>query len=59
MKQGKAKGIDGIPIEMIKALSEKAKDELVQLCQQIYTSGWFCASSLSATTKENKRSGMK
>ena len=39
MKQGKTQGIDGIPVAMIKALGEKAKEELVQLCQQIHTSG--------------------
>ena len=30
---------DGIPIEMIKALGEEAKDKLGQICQQIYTFG--------------------
>jgi len=35
MKLGK-KGVD---VEMFKSLSEKATKELVQICQQIYTSG--------------------
>ena len=39
MKTGKAEGIDNIPVEMIQNLGEKAKAELVKLCQQIYTSG--------------------
>jgi len=49
LKQGKAEGVDGILVEMVKVLGEKATEELglvekateelVQICQQIYTSG--------------------
>ena len=39
MKLRKAEGIDCIPGEFLKTLGEKAKEELVELCQQIYETG--------------------
>jgi hypothetical protein len=39
LKDGKSEGVDEIPAEMIKCLGEKAKEELVKLCQEIYTTG--------------------
>ena len=39
MKNGKAEGIDNIPIEMLRNLGEKAMNEVVQLCQDIYNTG--------------------
>ena len=39
MKLGKAEGIDCIPAEFLKTLGEKAKEELVEMCQQIYETG--------------------
>jgi len=39
MKQRKAQGIDGIPAEFLKTLGEKAKEELTEICQQIYETG--------------------
>ena len=39
MKQGKAEGIDDESVEMLKALDEKATGKMVQICQQITTSG--------------------
>jgi Reverse transcriptase (RNA-dependent DNA polymerase)/Endonuclease/Exonuclease/phosphatase family len=39
MKNGKAEGIDNIPIEILKNLGENARNELVQLCQDIYDTG--------------------
>ena len=39
MKRGKAEGIDCIPAEFLKTLGEKAKGELVEICQQIYETG--------------------
>src|ERR1043165_3207476 len=39
MKNGKAEGIDNIPIEMLRNLGEKAMNEVVQLCQDIYNKG--------------------
>ena len=39
MKRGKAEGIDCIPAEFLKTLGEKAKEELVEICQQIYETG--------------------
>jgi hypothetical protein len=39
MKLGKAEGIDCIPAEFLKTLGEKAKEELVEICQQIYETG--------------------
>ena len=41
MKNNKAEGMDNIPIEMLKNLGERATDELVRLCQDIYrTEAW-------------------
>ena len=39
MKLRKAEGTDCIPAEFLKTLGEKAKEELVELCQQIYETG--------------------
>ncbi|CAF4593499.1 unnamed protein product, partial [Didymodactylos carnosus] len=39
LKNGKAEGVDGISAELLKALGERGKKELVLLCQQIYESG--------------------
>ena len=39
MKNGKAEGIDNIPIEILRNLGEKAMNEVVQLCQDIYNTG--------------------
>jgi Reverse transcriptase (RNA-dependent DNA polymerase) len=39
MKLRKAEGIDGIPAEFLKALGDKAKEELIEICQQIYETG--------------------
>ena len=36
---GKADGIDCIPAEFLKKLGEKAKEELIEICQQIYETG--------------------
>src|SRR5688572_6866328 len=39
MRNGKAEGIDNIPIEILRNLGEKAMNEVVQLCQDIYNTG--------------------
>ena len=39
MKNNKAEGIDNIPIEFLRNLGERAMEELVQLCQDIYKTG--------------------
>jgi len=39
MKNNKAEGIDGIPVEILKNLGDKAMNELIQLCQDIYNTG--------------------
>jgi len=39
MKLGKTEGVDGTAVKMIECLGEKTTVELVQICQQIYTSG--------------------
>jgi hypothetical protein len=39
MKRGKAEGIDNIPAEFLKAIGEKAKEELIEICQLIYETG--------------------
>ena len=39
LKLGKAEGIDCIPAEFLKTLGEKAKEELIELCQQVYETG--------------------
>ena len=38
-KAGKAEGIDCLPAEFLKTLGEKAKEELIEICQQIYETG--------------------
>ena len=39
MKNKKSEGIDNIPAELLKSLGEKATEELVKLCQQMYERG--------------------
>ena len=39
MKNGKSEGVDKIPAEMLKCLRGKTKEELVEICQQIYKTG--------------------
>ena len=39
LKNNKAEGIDSIPAEILKGLGEKAMNELVRLCQEIYDTG--------------------
>jgi len=39
LKNGKAEGVDDISGEMLKCLGEKAIEELIEICQQIYTTG--------------------
>ncbi len=39
MKNNKAEGIDNIPVEVLRILGEKATDELVSICQDIYRRG--------------------
>ena len=39
MKSNKAEGVDNIPAEILKNLGEKATEELVRLCQDIYNTG--------------------
>jgi hypothetical protein len=39
MKNNKAEGVDNIPAEILKNLGEKATEELVRLCQDIYNTG--------------------
>jgi len=39
MKNNKAEGYDGIPIEMLQCLGDVATDFVLSLCQKIYTSG--------------------
>jgi retron-type reverse transcriptase len=39
LKNNKATGIDNIPAEILKGLGEKAMNELVRLCQEIYDTG--------------------
>ena len=38
MKNGKATGVDGIPIELVKCLGE-GKKEIMSLCNKIYNEG--------------------
>ena len=38
MKNGKATGVDGIPIELVKSLGE-GKKEILSLCNKIYSEG--------------------
>ena len=39
MKKNKAEGMDNIPVEILQNLGEKAMNELIKLCQEIYTTG--------------------
>jgi endonuclease/exonuclease/phosphatase family metal-dependent hydrolase len=39
MKKSKAEGSDGIPSELLKALSEKTKEKLADLCKDMYNKG--------------------
>ena len=39
LKSGKAEGCDGIPAELLKALGEKGKKCLVEVCKSIYETG--------------------
>src|SRR6266576_1795586 len=39
MKNGKAVGIDEIPIEVLKCLDDRGIQEIVKLCNRIYTTG--------------------
>ncbi len=39
MKNNKSEGIDNIPVEMLRILGDKAMDELVGICHEIYRSG--------------------
>jgi hypothetical protein len=39
LKNGKSEGVDELPAEMIKCLGEKAKEEMIRLCQEIYLTG--------------------
>ena len=39
MKNNKAEGVDNIPAEILKNLGEKATEELVRLCQDLYNAG--------------------
>ena len=39
MKNKKSEGIENIPAELLKSLGEKATEELVKLCQQMYERG--------------------
>jgi Reverse transcriptase (RNA-dependent DNA polymerase) len=39
LKNNKAEGIDNIPAEMLKSLEEGAMKEMIQICQDIYTTG--------------------
>ena len=39
MKEGKAVGVDEIPVEMLKSLGEKAMQELCDICQSMYEEG--------------------
>ena len=39
MKNNKAEGIDNIPVEMMKELGDKAINELVKICNNIYNTG--------------------
>src|ERR1043165_833317 len=39
MKNNKAEGMDNIPIEILRNLGDRATDELVRICQDIYRTG--------------------
>jgi len=39
LQNGKAEGVDDIPGKMLKCIGEKAIEELIEICQQIYTTG--------------------
>ena len=39
MKEGKAVGVDEIPVEMLKSLGEKALKEVCDICQNMYEEG--------------------
>ena len=39
MKNNKAEGVDGIPVEMLKCLGDRATEMFVNVCQRIYDTG--------------------
>jgi len=58
LKELKTEGIDGIPAELLKALGSRGRQELFQICCEIYVSGEWPADFLESIMipVEKKRS---